>query len=99
MVVGNSGARGGVSSPLWGTAFRCALNALVLLLECALSGTLAFLRHYNCHLAQDKTTVAVRDGCPVGSVCGNATHGSTSRRSIGDPDEVRVAFGLSLIHI
>ena len=28
MVVGNSGARGVVSSPLWGTAFRCALNAL-----------------------------------------------------------------------
>ena len=64
MVVGNSGARGGVSSPLWGTAFRCALNALVLLLECALSGTLAFLRHYNCHLAQDKTTVAVRSAVP-----------------------------------
>ena len=26
-------------------------------------------------------------------VCGIATHGSTSRRFIGDPDEVRVAFG------
>ena len=62
MVVGNSVARGGVSSPLWGTAFRCALNALVLLLECALSGTLAFLRHHNCYLAQDKEQLPCATG-------------------------------------
>ena len=59
--------------------FGAPLMLCVLLLKCALSGTLAFLRHYNCHLAQDKRTVAVRDGSPIGSVCGNATQSSFSR--------------------
>ena len=64
MEVGNSGARGGESHLLCGALpFGAPLTLCVLLLKCALSGTLAFLRHYNCHLAQDKT-VAVRSAVP-----------------------------------
>ena len=75
-------------------SFGAPLMLCVLLLKCALSGTLAFLRHHNCHLAQDKT-VAVRSAVALSApVCGNATHGSTSRRIIGVPVKtVLAAFG------
>ena len=63
-VVENSGERGGESHLLCGALpFGAPLAACVLLLKCALSGTLAFLRQYNCHVAQDKTA-AVRSAVP-----------------------------------
>ena len=54
---------------------------------CALSGTLAVLRHHDNVLWLKKTA----------AMCGNATHGSTSRRSTGDP--VKTVRGLWVIII
>ena len=46
--------QGGRSHLLYGALpFGAPLMLCVLLLKCALSGTLAFLRHHNCHLAQE----------------------------------------------